>query len=61
MFHVMYLDPPECCRLSSDAARDGGLQNQAVSPHSGCLADNSKLLSQLLVDHPRIQSDARFP
>lgn len=55
-----YLDSPKRRRLRSYVARYCGLQDQVVCTDLGCVALILELLLELLVDHPRLQGDARL-
>ena len=54
-------DHPEPCRLPADGSRHYRLQDQAVRPSVGDLAQHPQLLFQRLVDHPRLQTHERLP
>ena len=54
-------DHPEPCRLPADGPRHHRLQDQAVRPGVGDLAQHPQLLFQRLVDHPGLQTHERLP
>ena len=54
-------DYSKSCWLPPDGSCHDWIQNQALRPGPGHLAQHSQLLLQRLVDHPRLQAHERLP